>query len=134
MDDDDDQGAESSEVRKRLTTYAMLGRLMGGATRCRVYLSGPITGVVHYRAHFDRARTQMEAAGHTVINPADIGERDGWDWADYMRGALQLMLAAQGVALLPGWEASRGARMERTVALELGMDVRPLSEWLAVAE
>lgn len=100
----------------------------------RVYLSGPITGVVHYRRHFAHAAESVAAAGHVPINPADIGERDGWDWHQYMRACLQLLCVAQGVALLPGWEASRGARLERTVAPELGMDVRPLSEWLGVAE
>ena len=95
----------------------------------RTYLAGPITGVAHYREHFARAARELEAAGHTVVNPALIEERDDWEWADYMRAALTLMLTCRRVAVLPGWQASRGARLELNVAHWLGMDVRVLESW-----
>jgi hypothetical protein len=47
-----------------------------------------------------------------------------------MREALRLMLTADAVALLPGWEDSRGALLERHVAMQLGMIVRELSWWV----
>jgi len=97
----------------------------------RTYIAGPITGVAHYRDHFARAAKSLETAGHAVVSPAELPIREGWEWADYMRAALPLMLTCQRVALLPGWEASRGARIEVELADELGMPVRTVAGWLA---
>lgn len=104
----------------------------------RTYIAGPITlgGYLDPEPNlpaFAAAATALEAAGHVVVSPADIGERDGWDWHDYMRAAMSLMLGCRRVALLPGWESSRGAAIEEHLARHvLRMDVRPLHEWLEV--
>jgi hypothetical protein len=38
---------------------------------------------------------------------------------------------ADGIALLPGWERSRGANLERHVALALELPVETIDTWLA---
>lgn len=96
----------------------------------RLYLSGPITGHHDYREQFRAAADKLADVGHVPINPADIGERAGWCWEDYMRSALMLMMQCQGVALLPGWTGSRGARIEEGLAMSLAMPAHPLSWWL----
>jgi hypothetical protein len=49
-----------------------------------------------------------------------------------MRASLALMLTCTRVALLPGWQVSRGASIEERLARHiLRMDVRSLDEWLA---
>jgi hypothetical protein len=40
------------------------------------------------------------------------------------------MLETEGIALLPDWRMSRGARIERRIALWLKIPVRPLGAWL----
>ena len=97
----------------------------------RLYLSGPITGVEDYGVRFAAAADQLEARGYVVVNPATIGERPGWLWADYMRAALQLMCNCQGVALLPDWHGSKGARLERDVAERLSMPITTVDGWLS---
>ena len=91
-------------------------------TRGRVYISGPMTGLPGFNfAAFDEAAAVLEAWGWEVENPAEKGIIDGWTWADYLRYDLARLVECDGVVLLPGWEASKGARLEHHVATELGM-------------
>lgn len=100
-----------------------------------VYVAGPMTGFpeMNYPA-FDAAADQIRALGYDVLNPVDTeqdndtGQPQSWDW--YMRRALVMLVGATGVALLPDWHLSRGAQLEKHVAEQLGMDIRPLSGWL----
>lgn len=100
-----------------------------------IYVAGPMTGYAesNYPA-FNAAAAALRELGHTVLNPVDseqyndTGKPQSWDW--YMRHALRMVLDAEAVALLPGWAASKGARLEHKVATSLALDVRELSGWL----
>ena len=101
-----------------------------------LYVAGPMTGLPKYNyPAFDAAERQLLAAGFEVLNPTTIekynptpGTPQQWDW--YMRHALRMVLDASGLAVLPGWENSRGARLEVEVADALGMTVQPVGRWL----
>jgi Domain of unknown function (DUF4406) len=94
-----------------------------------LYISGPMTGMVDYNyPAFHAAEAELIKVGHTVLNPARQPLQESWE--DYMRHDLTQVCAAQGVALLPGWRASRGARLEHHVACELGMEIKDLHDWL----
>ena len=98
-----------------------------------LYVAGPMTGIKDYNyPAFDAAQDTLRAAGFHVATPTVIGRRHGYDkpHAFYLRRALALMLGADGVAVLPGWEASRGARLEVHVAKSLSMPVHNVPEWL----
>ena len=103
----------------------------------KVYVAGPMTGLPEFNyPAFRAAGSLLAAEGFDVLNPVEVeqenasGEPQAWDW--YMRRALRMVVDADGVALLPGWERSRGARLEFHVATSLELDVRPLDEWLKV--
>lgn len=85
----------------------------------RWYLAGPMTGIqdLNFPAfHAEAAR--LRAMGYDVVNPAELcpGETD---WSACMRTDIVAMMACDGVALLPGWERSRGARIEFNLAVDL---------------
>jgi hypothetical protein len=66
-----------------------------------------------------------------VENPATNTAPENPTWANYMRLTIPQMLRCRGVALLDGWEESRGAKLEVQIALALGdMIVEPLRRWL----
>lgn len=109
---------------------------ISSAAPCHVvYVAGPMTGYPDFNyPAFNDAAEALLSAGYEVRNPVDseqhndTGGHQTWSW--YLRQALKMLVEADGVALLDGWEESRGARLEVHVAEQLGMDVRPLAKWL----
>ncbi|MBX5436759.1 MAG: DUF4406 domain-containing protein [Alicyclobacillaceae bacterium] len=81
-----------------------------------------MTGLPGYnREAFREAAERLRAQGYTVASPAELPGDDGDPWEAWMRRALGLLLTCDAVAFLPGWVASRGARLEHQVAVALGM-------------
>ena len=90
----------------------------------KTYLSGPMTGLPEFNhpAFFAKA-AELRAEGRTVLSPALIVGGQDWEWRDWMREALKMQMDADVVHMLPGWRRSRGARIERRLALILGQRV-----------
>jgi len=109
---------------KRGETLAK-GRVTLTADRAnRLYLAGPMTGFEDFNfPAFNKMAAELRARGYVVENPAEHGVVDGADWADYMAYDLTRFGLCGQVAVLPGWEISKGARLEVHIARELGMKV-----------
>ncbi|MGP5239865.1 DUF4406 domain-containing protein, partial [Pseudomonas helleri] len=65
---------------------------------------------------------RLRAAGHAVINPAEL-DHPTKDWGDCLRRDIVALMTCFTVATLPGWEHSKGARLEVLIADRLGMTV-----------
>lgn len=90
----------------------------------RVYVAGPMTGIADFNyPAFNAVADQLRAQGYEVENPADHGTVEGAQWADYMAYDLTRLGLCGMVAVLPGWENSKGARLEVHIARELGMPI-----------
>lgn len=101
-----------------------------------IYLSGPMKGYPesNYPA-FHAAAGMLREAGHRVYNPAEFAH-DGppevfpirQAFAEYSRF---ICLEADTLALLPGWERSKGVSAEKALAENCGLDILPVDEILA---
>lgn len=91
-----------------------------------VYISGGMSGLpdLNFPA-FHAAAKSLRASGYTVINPAELDAADTapMTWEDYMRRDIRALMDCTHIAMLPGWEKSRGAKLEKHIAEALGMRV-----------
>ena len=101
----------------------------------RLYVSGPMTGIpeLNFPA-FNTAAAHLRAAGFDVVNPAEINADPAKGWEACMRADIVALMSCDGVALLPGWAASRGAMLEIHNAAALRMQVHTVEEWLRAAQ
>lgn len=100
-----------------------------------IYICGPMSGLpdLNFPA-FYAAEDQLKRAGYAVLNPADRAGRvknQPWEW--YLRRGILDVCRADGIALLPGWENSRGAQLEMHVANQLAMPSTTVDGWVALA-
>jgi len=95
--------------------------------RTRVYLSGPMSGYAeHNFPAFHRWAGELRAAGFEVVNPAELNPKPGLSWEECLRVDIRELCSCAAIALMPGWEASKGANLELHLAHRLGMEVMHL--------
>lgn len=88
----------------------------------RLYLAGPMTGLpeLNFPA-FHAQAARLRGLGYEVVNPAEISKGAHAEWAVCLRADIAQLITCDGIALLPGWQQSRGARLEHHIALHLRM-------------
>lgn len=91
----------------------------------KVYLSVPITGRIEKEArqHADLMKSALSRAGHEVINPFEIYCGKNPTYADYLCTDLRKLADCEAIFLCKGWQFSRGCRIERNFADELGLQI-----------
>jgi len=112
----------------------------------KVYIAGPMTGLPQFNIPaFDRAAHMLRSHGIEVISPAELddpetratalaspdgapgsGAANGETWGDFLSRDVKVIADSglDGIVVLPGWNDSRGARLETFVGHALcGLDV-----------
>lgn len=99
----------------------------------KIYLSGPITGRQkdEYRLHFAtvesniRGRACANGLEFSFFNPTSLrlDHLEAPKWSDYMKSCIAELITCDGVAVLAGWQCSRGSRIELMVADALGIPI-----------
>ena len=92
-----------------------------------IYISGPVTGLVFEgaKAAFDQAAEEIRRKhgnAVVVVNPMEFIQR-GEDWNYAMRKCIERMMVCNYIHMLPGFEKSKGARLELTIAQGLNFGV-----------
>lgn len=104
-----------------------------------IYLAGPMTGKPHFNFPlFESTARELRALGWNIISPAELnseaihqaaaastdgkldsdGKVGGQTWGDLLSRDVKIVAdACDGIALLPDWETSRGAKLEAFVGL-----------------
>lgn len=116
----------------------------------RLYLAGPMTGYPDFNfPAFERAAVDLRQQGYLVWSPhesnmeadwaathrstydpakGDPGSSPEYSHRYFLAEDLRHVCESDTVAVLDGWEASLGARIETYVAFQLGIPVRPYEE------
>lgn len=95
----------------------------------RIYLAGPMTGLPEFNyPAFHAEAARLRQLGYHVENPAENNAPADTTWSGYLRLALAQLITCDSIAMLQGWDKSKGARLEYHVASELGMQVHTASQ------
>ncbi len=106
-----------------------------------MYIAGPITGIPDKNiTAFTAATNLLLENGHIPICPLTLNELDPVEdnWLSQMKRDLKYLVDCDAVFLLPGWETSKGARLEVQVAKSLDIkvyratDIRLLEEYITI--
>lgn len=85
-----------------------------------IYISGAISGTDDYMERFEKAETELETIGYTVINPAKINSflPITTTWEQYMEIDYKLLDICDYIYMTKGWQNSKGANAELEYAKE----------------
>ena len=88
------------------------------------YIAGKITGLPKglVKDKFNLMARQLSGMGYHVVKPDAVTD-DTKSWDDAVRNDIKKMLECDEVHLLSDWQESRGAQLERDIAVRLGMQV-----------
>jgi len=93
-----------------------------------IYISGPMTGYPGFNYDtFRKAELYLKEHGKTVVSPVILEEEDtGMPWLPlygpyeyYLKQSLVRLLQCNAICMLPGWQLSTGACLERELAVKL---------------
>lgn len=99
-----------------------------------IYIAGPMTGIPQFNfPAFHAAAAALRSAGWDVVNPAEVCPDPTMAWLDCMRRDIAALMGCDSIALLPGWMDSKGARLERHIAVQLGLQVHDMADLVPAA-
>lgn len=95
----------------------------------KIYLAGPMTGLPDFNfPAFHALAYRLRERGMTVVNPAEVNPDQAMSWSDCMRRDIAELVTCHAIALLPGWQNSKGATLEHHIAERLELKLYAVTD------
>lgn len=120
---------DSLKNKKDILSTDFTNSILKNEKKSIIYISGKIAGLDPYTAkqNFLSAQTTLEFnnKGCTIINPYDLHVISNLlvTWEEYMLQDIKFLFRCNTIFMLSNWEDSKGARIERAIAIEMEMKV-----------
>ena len=91
----------------------------------KIYISGKITGIEEEAKNlFKNAEEILTSQGFIVFNPMElVPYNPSYEWSDYMKDDIKILTECDAIYMLDNWTESKGAKIERQLAIDLGLNV-----------
>lgn len=105
---------------------------VGSTSSVKIFIAGPMTGIEHFNFPlFDSVAESLRKEGYQVVNPVDVCRRFKKEHVLADKKLFDKMISQQQEAektcdvllLLPGWENSKGVRLELKTAIDKDMRI-----------
>lgn len=98
-----------------------------------IFISGPMSGLPDFNyPSFHEAGEYLRGLGQSFMSPAHDWRlkpinpphpKRELPWEYYMKSSIEKMMRCDRILMLPGWEKSRGATIEKELAIILNMQI-----------
>ena len=91
----------------------------------KIYISGKVSGMENEAAElFSKAESDLQAKGFVTVNPMKLEHQHDKNWHSYMKEDVKALCECDEIFMLSNWADSKGAIIEHTIAMYLGLKVR----------
>lgn len=87
----------------------------------KIYIAGKVTGedLAACTMKFGTAQKEIEALGFEAVNPLEVVGDWKATWKDAMRKCIKALMDCDAILLLPCYQISPGAQVERKIGYEI---------------
>ena len=91
----------------------------------KIYISGKISGIENEAPElFAKAELELQAKGFETVNPMALNHNHDKSWHSYMKEDVKALCECDTIYMLNNWTDSKGAIIEHTIAMYLGLQVQ----------
>ena len=92
----------------------------------KVYISGKISGLEYADAFasFEKGENYINSqTNYTAVNPMKLEHIHDQSWESFMLEDIKALFTCDAIYMLKSWEQSRGAKIEKCIAFEMGIEI-----------
>lgn len=90
----------------------------------KIYISGKISGIENEAPIlFAKAEDALTLMGYVTVNPMTLNHNHDKSWHSYMKEDVKALCECDSIYMLKNWTESKGAIIEHTIAMYLGLTV-----------
>ena len=90
----------------------------------KIYISGKISGIEKdAESLFFDAEIALRSEGYKPVNPMTLNHEHDKSWHGYMKEDVKALCDCEAIYMLSNWTDSKGAIIEHTIAMYLGLKV-----------